>query len=78
MGALVSGPTGLEAFEAIVAEAPDWLDPGGTLVLELAPDQAEAVTKLARSPGRSGRSRCTGIWPAVIVCSSRDCAESTG
>jgi release factor glutamine methyltransferase len=45
--ALVSGPTGLEAFEAIIAEAPEWLDPGGTLVLELAPDQVDAVTALA-------------------------------
>ena len=50
-GALVSGPTGLEAFEQIVAAAPDWLDPQGTLVLELAPHQAEAVTALALGAG---------------------------
>jgi release factor glutamine methyltransferase len=50
-GALVSGPTGLEAFEQIVAAAPDWLDPQGTLVLELAPHQAGAVTELARGAG---------------------------
>jgi release factor glutamine methyltransferase len=47
VGALVSGPTGVEAFEEIIAEAPEWLDPGGTLVLELAPDQVDAVTALA-------------------------------
>jgi release factor glutamine methyltransferase len=50
-GALVSGPTGLEAFEVIVAAAPEWLDPQGTLVLELAPDQAQPVTELARGAG---------------------------
>ena len=50
-GALVSGPTGLEAFEEIVAGAPEWLDPQGTLVLELAPDQAGPVTELARATG---------------------------
>jgi release factor glutamine methyltransferase len=50
-GALVSGPTGLEAFEAIVAAAPEWLDPQGTLVLELAPDQAGPVTQLAHGAG---------------------------
>jgi release factor glutamine methyltransferase len=50
-GALVSGPTGLEAFEEIVAAAPEWLDPQGTLVLELAPDQAGPVTALARGAG---------------------------
>ena len=47
-GALVSGATGLEAIEAIVAEAPAWLEPtGGALVLELAPHQAEHA--IARS-----------------------------
>ncbi len=51
VGALVSGPTGLEAFEAILASAPEWLDPSGTVVLELAPDQVEAVTALARAAG---------------------------
>jgi release factor glutamine methyltransferase len=38
--ALVAGPTGLESLEALVAGGPDWLEPGGALVLELAPDQA--------------------------------------
>ncbi|MGZ6978499.1 MAG: peptide chain release factor N(5)-glutamine methyltransferase [Acidimicrobiia bacterium] len=49
--ALVSGPTGLEAFEAILADAPVWLDPTGTIVLELAPHQAEPVGELARAAG---------------------------
>lgn len=51
VGALVSGPTGLEAFDALLAEAPDWLDPTGTIVFELAPHQAEAVAARARSAG---------------------------
>jgi release factor glutamine methyltransferase len=51
VGALVGGPTGLEAFEVLIAEAPDWLDPSGTMVFELAPHQAEAVTAMARSAG---------------------------
>ena len=50
--ALVSGPTGLEAIDAIVAEAPAWLDPqGGVLVIELAPHQADAARELARAAG---------------------------
>jgi release factor glutamine methyltransferase len=50
--ALVSGPTGLEAIDAIVAEAPAWLDPeGGVLVVELAPHQAAPATELARAAG---------------------------
>ena len=51
VGTLVSGPTGLEAFEALLAEAPDWLDPDGTVVFELAPHQAEAVASRARAAG---------------------------
>jgi release factor glutamine methyltransferase len=50
-GALISGPTGLEALELLVAEAPGWLDPAGTLVLELAPHQGDAVAATARAAG---------------------------
>ena len=50
-GALVSGPTGLEAIGTILAEAPGWLAPGGVVVLEHAPHQADAVVDLARGAG---------------------------
>jgi release factor glutamine methyltransferase len=50
-GALEAGPTGLEDLAAIVAGAPEWLAPEGVLVLELAPHQAEAVERLARTAG---------------------------
>jgi len=49
--ALVSGPTGLEAIEVIVAAAPVWLVAGGTLVVEHAPDQGQAVRALAEAAG---------------------------
>ena len=45
-GALVAGPTGLEAIERIVGEARDWLKPGGALVVEVAPHQRQAVLAL--------------------------------
>ncbi len=51
VGALVSGPTGLEAIQAIVAAAPGWLEPDGVLVLELAPHQAERAVALALEAG---------------------------
>ena len=50
-GALVPGPTGLEAYERIVAEALRWLVPGGALVLEIGETQAAAVCELARAAG---------------------------
>jgi release factor glutamine methyltransferase len=50
--ALVSGPSGLEAIEAILAGARDWLDPaGGTLVVELAPHQADVAVGAATTAG---------------------------
>jgi len=50
-GALVSGPTGLEAIEVVVAGAPEWLADDAVLVCELAPHQAEAAAALARDAG---------------------------
>jgi release factor glutamine methyltransferase len=49
--ALVAGPAGTEALEAIVTAAPEWLTGDGVVVLETAPDQAPAVAALARSVG---------------------------
>jgi release factor glutamine methyltransferase len=50
--ALVSGPTGTEALEAIIDTAGDWLDPsGGVLVTELAPHQAAAMQARAEGAG---------------------------
>ncbi len=52
LDALVSGPTGREAIERIVAGAPAFLAPGaGTLVVEIAPHQADAAARLARDAG---------------------------
>ena len=62
--ALVSGPTGLEAIEAIVRDAPGWLARPGSLVVELAPHQSAAVRRLASGydevevrPDLAGRDR---------------------
>lgn len=51
VGALVPGPTGLEAIEVLLEETPRWLAPGGSLVVELAPAQAEAVRRRATDLG---------------------------
>ncbi|MEO5679343.1 MAG: peptide chain release factor N(5)-glutamine methyltransferase [Acidimicrobiales bacterium] len=49
--ALVAGPTGLEAIEAVVEGAPRWLRRPGALVVELAPAQAGAAVGLALAAG---------------------------
>jgi release factor glutamine methyltransferase len=50
-GALVPGPTGLEAYERIVADGREWLTPHGALVLEIGATQAAAVRELALDAG---------------------------
>ena len=51
VAALSSDPTGFEAIEFIVERAPGWLEPGGVLVCELAPHQAERAIEHARAAG---------------------------
>lgn len=45
------GVGGMADIETIVAEAPRWLRPGGALVVEIAPTQAEASIDAARRAG---------------------------
>jgi release factor glutamine methyltransferase len=49
--ALVSGPTGREAIDVILREAPAWLDPVGTVVCEVAPHQADDARRAAAMAG---------------------------
>ncbi len=49
--ALVAGPTGRESLEELVTGGPDWLEPGGALILELAPDQAAPMRAVAEVAG---------------------------
>jgi release factor glutamine methyltransferase len=66
IGALVAGPSGLEALQAVLLEAPAWLAPRSALVAEIAPHQAEAANASAKAggfaevlvlPDLTGRSR---------------------
>ncbi len=50
-GALVSGPTGLEAVEAIAAAAPAHLEPGGWLLVEIGAGQAEPAAAALTAAG---------------------------
>ncbi len=50
-GALTDERDGLEAYRAIAAGAPDHLRPGGRLLVEIGPTQADAVMSLFRTKG---------------------------
>lgn len=49
--ALVGGRSGREAIDHIVGHAPEWLEPGGALVCEMAPHQIAASIELAERSG---------------------------
>ena len=57
--ALYAGPKGTEAIHALLSEAPQWLAPGGSIVCEIAPHQAEAATNAAQANGLTN----TKIFP---------------
>lgn len=66
--ALRAGADGLDDIRLIVADAPRWLARPGALVIEHAPDQADAVQNLAKAAGAqdvsthrdlADRLRCT-------------------
>ena len=52
--ALVSGPSGLEAIQVLLAGASRWLAPGSSLVVEIAPQRAAEAMALAESAGLAG------------------------
>ena len=73
--ALVSGADGLDALRVIIAQVPNYLKPGGWLLLEHGYDQGETVPALLREYGfvavsdhrdAAGVSRISGgRWPLV-------------
>ena len=66
--ALVAGPTGLEAVARIAREAPDHLEPGGWVLIEVGDGQAEAAQGHLRAAGLAEvghRDDLAGIARAV-------------
>jgi release factor glutamine methyltransferase len=49
--ALFAGPHGLDVIGRLAEEAPDWLRPGGCLVLEIGESQADDVNALLHAKG---------------------------
>jgi release factor glutamine methyltransferase len=51
MTALLAGPDGLDDLRRIIGDAPAWLAPGASLVLEIGATQGRAVAALGREAG---------------------------
>jgi release factor glutamine methyltransferase len=69
--ALVAGPTGLEAIEALAAQAPAHLGPGGRLLVEVGAGQAEAAERALRAAGLGEVSRRADLAGVPRVVSGR-------
>lgn len=72
--ALDGGPDGLDVLRRLIAQAPDWLAPGGVLMVELSATQAGEPLPPDRPGWRtsvvgaaSGRDRVRSDDPAVLV-----------
>lgn len=71
-GALTDDADGLRWFEALLAQAPAKLSPGGAVLLEIGATQAAAVQDLARRllPGFESRTYVDDAgWPRVLELS---------
>ena len=49
--ALRGGPDGLDGARRILVDAAGWLSPGGTVLLELSPDQMDEAAAIALTGG---------------------------
>jgi release factor glutamine methyltransferase len=71
--ALVPGPSGFEAIDTLLREAPAWLVPGGSLAVELAPAQAERAVERAEALGYVTPRVCADLAgrPRALVTRTR-------
>ncbi|MHB1289761.1 putative protein N(5)-glutamine methyltransferase [Georgenia sp.] len=76
--ALDGGPDGLDVFRRVIAEASDWLRPGGFLLTELSERQVQAATAVARLAGLTVDLSRSGESGATVLCATRAVPDSSG
>ncbi|HWV79050.1 MAG TPA: putative protein N(5)-glutamine methyltransferase [Isoptericola sp.] len=67
--ALDGGADGLDVLRRVVASAPDWLAPGGSLLFEVGTDQVDGATALVEAHG---------LRAAVVTDDDLDADDATG
>jgi release factor glutamine methyltransferase len=65
--ALDGGPDGLDVQRRVIAQAPDWLAPGGTLLIETSRRQAPGTTAAAAAAGLTPQVRTDDDLDATVV-----------
>jgi len=79
IAALDGGADGLDLHRRIAAEAPSWLEPGGLLLIEVAPDQSARASELLAAAGLLVSVHTDDDLEATAVIGARPVTpESTG
>jgi len=68
--ALDGGRDGLEVLRRVAAEAPRWLAPGGSLLVETSEQQAPAMTRAMTAAGLTARVHTCEEYGATVVTGS--------
>jgi release factor glutamine methyltransferase len=68
--ALDGGQDGLEVLRRVAAEAPRWLAPGGSLLVETSEQQAPAMTRAMTAAGLTARVHTCEEYGATVVTGS--------
>jgi putative protein-(glutamine-N5) methyltransferase len=66
-GALDGGSDGLAVLRRVAADAPGWLAPGGTLLVETSDQQAPDMTRAMTAAGLTARVRGCAEYGATVV-----------
>lgn len=71
LSALDGGPDGLDLQRRVAAEAPEWLAPGGWLLIETSKHQSAATAGLLRAAGLDPRVRRDAEFGGTVVVGRR-------
>lgn len=69
--ALDGGADGLDVLRRVAAEAPAWLAPGGSLLVETSERQAPLIAGTLARHGLLPRVAASGEWEATVVIATR-------
>jgi release factor glutamine methyltransferase len=73
MVALDGGPDGLDVARRILAAAPAWLAPAGTVLIETSDRQADTLLDLCAAAGLTGRTETDDdIYATVLIARRED------
>jgi release factor glutamine methyltransferase len=76
--ALDGGPDGLEVLRRVAAEAPDWLAPGGHLLIETSDRQAPAAAAAFAASGLAWRTATSADLNATVLIGTLPGGSDTG